>query len=160
MSVCVSACASVCRVGTFLIPGFPLSVSFSIRFALVFGLISLSFLLPPRYHPDESQLITTGTDRKITYWDAADGSAIRIVDGSPAAEVCSLSVAPDGHSFVSGGGDMIVKLWNYEEGHAHYFGFGHSGAIKQVRMSPDKKNIVSVGAEGAVFIWKVPASMA
>lgn len=25
------------------------------------------------YHPDESQLLTTGSDRKITYWDCFDG---------------------------------------------------------------------------------------
>ena len=25
------------------------------------------------YHPDESQLLTTGADRKVTYWDAFDG---------------------------------------------------------------------------------------
>ena len=28
-----------------------------------------------------------GTDRKITNWDAYDGTAIRIVDGSASAEV-------------------------------------------------------------------------
>lgn len=25
------------------------------------------------YHPDQSQLLTTGTDRKLTYWDVTDG---------------------------------------------------------------------------------------
>lgn len=25
------------------------------------------------YHPDESQLITTGSDRKVSYWDIFDG---------------------------------------------------------------------------------------
>lgn len=25
------------------------------------------------YHPDESQLLTTGSDRKVTYWDCYDG---------------------------------------------------------------------------------------
>lgn len=35
-----------------------------------------------QYHPDESQLLTCGSDRKITYWDAVDGTAIRILEGS------------------------------------------------------------------------------
>jgi cilia- and flagella-associated protein 52 len=34
------------------------------------------------YHPDESQLLTAGSDRKITYWDATDCTAIRVMDGS------------------------------------------------------------------------------
>lgn len=32
------------------------------------------------YHPDESQLITNGSDRKITYWDCYDGQAIRVLE--------------------------------------------------------------------------------
>jgi WD40 repeat protein len=34
------------------------------------------------YHPDESQLLTAGSDRKISYWDATDCTAIRVMDGS------------------------------------------------------------------------------
>jgi len=34
------------------------------------------------YHPDESQLLTAGSDRKITYWDSTDCTAIRIMEGS------------------------------------------------------------------------------
>jgi WD40 repeat protein len=47
---------------------------------------------------------------QITYWDAVDGSAIRIMDGSTSHEVTSLSIAHDGSAFVSGGGDKIVKV--------------------------------------------------
>ena len=108
------------------------------------------------YHPDESQLLTTGTDRKVTVWDVVDGSAIRITDASPSAEVNSLAISHDGSAFVSAGGDKILKVWNYEEGRAYFYGFGHSGAIKRVAISPDQKSIVTVGAEGSVFIWKMP----
>ena len=108
------------------------------------------------YFPDESQLLTTGTDRKITYWDAVDGNAIRIVDGSQTSEINALSISPDGINFASGGADKIVKLWNYDEGHCYYWGIGHSGAVKDVKIAPDQKNIVSVGAEGSIFIWKYP----
>lgn len=34
------------------------------------------------FHPDESQLLTTGSDRKITYWETFDGTAIRYLEGS------------------------------------------------------------------------------
>ena len=60
------------------------------------------FLLP--------QLVTTGTDRKITYWDAFDGQAIRIVDGSDSAEINSIAISTDGTALVSGGGDKDVKV--------------------------------------------------
>ena len=71
------------------------------------------------YHPDESQLLTTGSDRKITYWDCFDGEAIRMLDGSTTGEVNTLAISADGESFVSGGEDKIVKMWSYDEGLQH-----------------------------------------
>ena len=50
----------------------------------------------------------------------------------------------------------MVKVWNYDEGICLAVGEGHSGYINQIMISPDQKNIVSVGAEGAIFIWKMP----
>lgn len=34
------------------------------------------------YHPDEAQVITTGSDRKIAYWDTFDGQQIRNIEAS------------------------------------------------------------------------------
>jgi len=34
------------------------------------------------YHPDEAQIITTGSDRKISYWDSFDGQQIRDIEAS------------------------------------------------------------------------------
>ena len=108
------------------------------------------------YHPDESQILTCGSDRKLTYWDAFDGSAIRILEGST-AEINSIDVTSDGVQFISAGNDKMVKVWNYDEGICLGIGEGHSGYINQIMISPDQKNIVSVGAEGAIFIWKMPS---
>ncbi|EER17966.1 WD-repeat protein, putative [Perkinsus marinus ATCC 50983] len=108
------------------------------------------------YHPDETQLVTTGTDRKITYWDTFDGQSIRILEGSETAELCTLSMSKSGSHFVSGGADRIVKVWDYDEGVCNLSGAGHSGTISSVAISPDQTMIVSVGHDGGIFIWKIP----
>ncbi|KAG2446088.1 hypothetical protein HXX76_000688 [Chlamydomonas incerta] len=117
------------------------------------SLFANTFFKSVVYHPDESQLVTAGTDRKITYWDAYDGNAIRIIDGSDLDEVNALAVDRDGEALVSGGGDKLVKLWGYDEGHCYFVGVAHSGAITGVGVTPDKQRIVSVGTEGGIFIW-------
>jgi WD40 repeat protein len=61
-----------------------------------------------RYHPDESQFITCGSDRKITYWDAVSCQAIRELDGSN-ADIFAIAVDEDGTRFVSAGDDMLVR---------------------------------------------------
>jgi len=109
------------------------------------------------FHPDESQLLTCGSNHKVSYWDAYDGQAIRVVDGSETHEMTSLDVEPGaGETFVSGSGDKSVKLWHYDDGIATAVGTGHSGRVTAVKFSPDMKTIVSVGTEGAIFMWEMP----
>ncbi|CAM9175320.1 unnamed protein product [Pylaiella littoralis] len=108
-----------------------------------------------RYHPDESQYITCGSNHKITYWDAYDGTAIRVIEGGE-EEMNTLDVEPSGELFVSGGDDGLVKVWHYDDGLTMNIGSGHSGRVAAVRISPDRKIIASVGSEGGIFIWGMP----
>jgi len=125
-------------------------------FVRINALFAANFFKSVCYHPDESQLLTCGTDRKITYWDVSDMAAIRIIDGSDTAEVNSLFINADGRFFVSGASDKKVSLWNYDEGSKYYEGVGHSGSVCKVIISPNETKVISVGTEGGIFIWKVP----
>jgi WD40 repeat protein len=60
--------------------------------------------------------LTLGANHKITYWDAVDAQAIRIIDGSEDAPMSSLDITRDGSFFVSGSSDKMLKLWSYDEG--------------------------------------------
>lgn len=111
------------------------------------------------YHPDESQLLTTGSNRKITYWDCFDGQTIRMLDGSDSGEINTLAITEAGEHFVSGGQDKRVKLWDYDEGICYYQGIGHSGDITKICISPDQKTLISVGNEGAIFMWHMPEAV-
>jgi len=62
------------------------------------------------YHPLEHQLLTTGTDRKIGFWETLDASMARELDGALTGSVNALDVSPDGMYFVSGGDDKMVKV--------------------------------------------------
>eukprot|EP00128_Syssomonas_multiformis_P006655 Colp12_sorted_trinity150504_noHs@14952 len=112
------------------------------------------------YHPDESQLITIGTDRKIGYWETFDGSLIRDLEASLSGSVNGLAIAHNGDHFVTGGQDKLIKIWKYNEGEVTHIGVGHSGDITQVRISPSQRFIVSVSSDGAIFRWKYPTAPA
>lgn len=60
------------------------------------------------YRPDESQIITAGTDRKISYWETYDGSQIRDLDGSKSDSINGMDIYRD--HFVTGGGDRLIKV--------------------------------------------------
>ncbi|XP_059937268.1 cilia- and flagella-associated protein 52 isoform X2 [Mesoplodon densirostris] len=108
------------------------------------------------YHPEEFQIITSGTDRKIAYWEVFDGSVIRELDGSLSGAVNGMDITVEGVHFVTGGNDRLVKVWDYNEGEVTHVGVGHSGNITRIRISPGNQYIVSVSADGAILRWKYP----
>ncbi|XP_065591191.1 cilia- and flagella-associated protein 52 [Cyrtonyx montezumae] len=108
------------------------------------------------YHPEEYQLITSGTDRRIGYWEVYDGSAIRDLEGSLSGSINGMDITSDGAYFVTGGDDRLVKVWDYNEGTVTHIGVGHSGNITRLRICPGNKYIVSVSADGAILLWKYP----
>ncbi|XP_038597985.1 cilia- and flagella-associated protein 52 isoform X1 [Tachyglossus aculeatus] len=108
------------------------------------------------YHPEEVQILTSGTDRKIGYWEVYDGSLIRELDGSLSGSINGMDIAPDGTYFVSGGDDQLVKVWHYNEGEVTHVGVGHSGCITCLKISPGARYVVSVSADGAILRWKYP----
>jgi len=111
-----------------------------------------------KYHPDgEYQLLSCGSDCKFEYWDAQDGTAIRLLDGSSQHLEC-LDIDREGMTFVSGGKESRLKVFSYDEGELLAVGEGHSGSIMSVQISPNQESIVSVGSEGAIFVWKNIAS--
>jgi len=123
------------------------------RYKRISAMFASTFFKSVAYHPDESQLVTLGTDRKISYWDAYDGQEIRVLDGSDTDALNSVDISQDGQVVVSGAADKLVKLWGYDEGHCYMVGKGHSGSVSCAKISPNMEKIVSVGAEGAIFIW-------
>jgi WD40 repeat protein len=121
------------------------------------------------YHPQEIQVITSGSDRKIGYWDLHDGAQIREVDAAAAGNINGIDIAVGGYgdngvlpnyAFVTCGGDKLVKLWLYNQGIVTHVGRGHSTDISKVRISPDQKYIVSVGIDGSILRWRFPKNLA
>ena len=82
-----------------------------------------------------------------------------MLDGSETGEINALAITEAGEHFVSGGQDKRVKVWDYDEGIGYYTGIGHSGDICKICIAPDQKTIVSVGTEGAIFMWHMPEAV-
>lgn len=69
-----------------------------------------------QYLFDGSQLLATGSDRRISFYDSNQCDCIRSLEGAKKGDVAALAIAADGSFFVSGGADGILKLWDYDEG--------------------------------------------
>ncbi|ELU13570.1 hypothetical protein CAPTEDRAFT_218269 [Capitella teleta] len=108
------------------------------------------------FHPDEFQFITSGTDRRITFWEKYDASKIRELEGSKSGSVNSMDILENGQHFVSAGDDKLVKVWLYDEGNCTHIGVGHSAQIVGVKVAPNNRFIISISSDGAILKWKFP----
>lgn len=63
-----------------------------------------------KYHPNGCQLVTTGTNRQLGYWEVFDGSLVREIEGSKSAALNTLDISKNGLYMVTGGNDQYVKV--------------------------------------------------
>ena len=111
--------------------------------------------------PGENLILTTGQDRKITYWDLREPNAVRSFEtnNNPKRgdECFSIAVSHNGKFFATGGSEEIVRLWDIGTGKVLGEGSGHSGTINTVAFSADDKQFISGGKDGSIFLWNVYA---
>ena len=67
------------------------------------------------YRPDECQVVTIGTDRKIGYWETFDGALIRELEGSKSGSINGLDIDYEGRFIVTGGDDRLVKVGYFSD---------------------------------------------
>ncbi|XP_073334856.1 cilia- and flagella-associated protein 52 [Pagrus major] len=108
------------------------------------------------YHPQEYQIITSGTDRKVTYWDVFDGSVIREREGSLSGAINGMHISQDGKHFVTGGDDKLLKVWDYTGGEVTHIGIAHGSSITSIRLCSNNRTLISTSADGAILRWKFP----
>uniref|UniRef100_A0A8C6WKE7 Cilia- and flagella-associated protein 52 n=1 Tax=Neogobius melanostomus TaxID=47308 RepID=A0A8C6WKE7_9GOBI len=126
------------------------------RFVSLQTVIANTFFQTVCYHPEEYQILTCGTDRKVTYWHVYDGSPIRELEGSQSGTINGLHITQDGKYFVTGGDDKLVKVWDYMEGVVTHIGTAHGGSITSLKICNNSRILVSTSADGAIMRWKFP----
>nr|XP_046266536.1 cilia- and flagella-associated protein 52 [Scatophagus argus] len=127
-----------------------------VRFVSLQMVIANTLFRTVCYHPEEYQIITSGTDRKIAYWDVYDGTAIRELEGSKSGAINGMHISQEGKHFVTGGDDKLLKVWDYMEGIVTHIGIAHGGSITSVKLCSNNSTLISTGADGAIVRWRFP----
>lgn len=108
---------------------------------------------------DQSLVMTAGQEGKLQMWDlreAAPVLSIAPVHGSDGGHALTLACGNTRDVVATGGTDGVVRLWDIRaSGKSLAECAGHSGDVRKVAWSPDDKQIVSVGNDGAILLWNV-----
>ncbi|GBG29146.1 Guanine nucleotide-binding protein subunit beta-1 [Hondaea fermentalgiana] len=110
---------------------------------------------------DQTVVITMGQERTISFWDLRESSPIATIatqqQGMHEDEATCIAISHGGDLFATGGMDKVVKLWAMVAGapvllQTHV---GHTGEVSAISFTQDDRQLVSVGLDGAIFIWNV-----
>lgn len=106
------------------------------------------------FSPDETQIISGGTDKKITFTNCTSAKSKKIYEGpSLQSLITSLAISPDGTSIVSGGNDNLVKLWSKTSGKMLRVYQAHTGEVSAISFSPNGSHIMSGSRDKTCILW-------
>lgn len=110
---------------------------------------------------DQTIVITMGQERTISFWDLRESSPIASIathqQGMHDDEATCIAISHSGNLFATGGMDKVIKLWTMVSGTPVLLQTkeGHTAQISDISFTQDDRQLVSVGHDGAIFLWNV-----
>ena len=114
------------------------------------------WVLSIRFSPDGKYLISGSDDQSVKLWEVETGGLLKSFYGfrsstEGAGEL--IDISPDGQSVIGVSTDHTFVQWDIQTGDIVRTFFGHTDRVTSVKFSPDRKFIVSSGADKLVKIW-------
>jgi len=107
--------------------------------------------------PDHTQLLSASADGSVRLWTIETGELVRtynVPDADSATnDVNGVAFAPDGKTFVSGGSDKAVHIWDATSDRLIMTLQGHTESVNETIYSPDGTQIASSSWDDSVRLW-------
>ncbi|XP_050214454.1 uncharacterized protein LOC126665648 isoform X2 [Mercurialis annua] len=108
--------------------------------------------------PNIEFVVTVGQDKKINIFDIASGKLMRsFKQDKDFGDPIKVTVDPSCSYLACSYSNKSLCIYDAINGEMVVQVMGHSEVITGVIFLPDCKHIVSVGADGCIFVWKLPA---
>ncbi|CAN5295891.1 hypothetical protein BH11PLA2_BH11PLA2_28800 [soil metagenome] len=109
------------------------------------------------FHPDGKRVASAG-GKQIHLWDLATGKTLQVIKGvddkkGPTKLIKSIAFNDDGSKLVSGGDDLIVRVWDVAKGEELFTSPPHSSRIEAVAWQPKGNLIAAVDADGFLTVY-------
>ena len=102
------------------------------------------------FSPDCKLLCSGSLDYSIKFWNPADGSLVKSIDGAHTFYVWSVSYSPNGRVLVSAGYDKTMKIWDAETFELKQIFEPRGFYTMQLTITADSNFIVSANSDNTV----------
>ncbi len=95
----------------------------------------------------------------LEFIDVSSGRMVKMIHDNPFRNnsINSIKYSPDGKYILTGGQDMLLRIYEVSTGKLIRVFAGHTSIIKSVAFSPDGKYILSGSSDKTVRLWDVQA---
>ncbi|KAK9158989.1 hypothetical protein Scep_005563 [Stephania cephalantha] len=108
--------------------------------------------------PEMKIVVTVGQDKKINTFDISSGKLARsFKQEGDFGEPIKVSMDPTSSFLVCSYSNKSICMYDFSNGELVAQAVGHSEVITGIIFLPDCHHIISVGGEGCIFVWKIPA---
>lgn len=90
--------------------------------------------------------------------ERASERSVRVLKGA-SEPVEAVAISAEGRFLISGGQDMVLRLWQLATGRCIRVFRGHSGYITAIALSRSGKFVISASRDGTVRLWRVSTGM-
>ena len=111
-------------------------------------------ILTASFSPDDSHIITGGSDSTVRLWETAGGRSIAVLKGHKFG-ITAVSFSPDGSRIVTAGGDGIVRIWNAATAREMFVLEGPRFSVESAMLAPDGRRLVTAAEDGTMRLWDV-----
>jgi WD40 repeat protein len=101
----------------------------------------------------EKELVTVASDGHIMFWDCDVVDPVASLLDPNRMRLTSSQISPSGRYLAVCGDDHQVKIYDIVQGLLISCGHGHSGVVRNLRWSPDSRQLVSVGVDCCIVVW-------
>lgn len=101
---------------------------------------------------DLKNVVTTGQEKSLTWWDMRAGQVACIPSGSI---YNTLDKTKDDQYLIAGGEDGYLHLWDLRQRRIMDTYTGHTNAINKACFNSDETKIISIGKDKAICAWDI-----
>ncbi|XP_043698057.1 mitogen-activated protein kinase-binding protein 1 isoform X2 [Telopea speciosissima] len=102
--------------------------------------------------------VTVGQDKKINTFNITAGKLVRTFkQQGDFGEPIKVNIDPSSSYMVCLYSNRSICIYDFTSGELIAKAVGHGEVITGVIFLPDCKHIISVGGDGCIFLWKIPA---
>jgi len=107
----------------------------------------------------QKYLVTANQDKRLNIWSANSTKSVRTYRLRNSGEPYKVQLDPAGIFVATSSSDKLLRVYDFFSGECLAKAGGHSEQITRLRFTQDCRRLISVSADGCIFVHKLSSAL-